>query len=96
VFVVKKYPCFYLEDTASYDQQAVKRKKMIRSRKSMERLRTLRMLNIEEQFQKEFEKKFPNQSSDAPKFFNQKEMQDEIDAIRMKLEEQKHALLECF
>ena len=63
VIITKKYPLFYLEDTKS-TEQGHKRKRLIRSRKSMERLRTLRMVNIEEQFQREFEKQFPNQSGD--------------------------------
>ncbi len=54
VIIVKKYPMFYLEDSPSTDGH--KRKKIIRSRKSMERLRTLRLVNIDEQFEKEYEK----------------------------------------
>ena len=49
VFVVKKYPCFYLEDAGEPKKEESKKpRKFIRSRKSMERLRTLRMLNLEE------------------------------------------------
>jgi len=46
VIITKKYPLFYLEDTKGNGD--IKRKRFIRSRKSMERLRTLRMVNIEE------------------------------------------------
>ena len=76
VIVTKKYPPYYLEETQLFDSgQHNKKKRMIRSRKSMERLKTLRMVNIEEQFQREFEKKFPTQGGDnASRLFNQQEM----------------------
>ena len=56
VIVVKKFAPYYLEETL----QNPKRKHVLRSKKSMERLRTLRMLSLEDQFTRELDRKFPN------------------------------------
>lgn len=57
VIVVKKYPMYFIEDATTLEG----RRKLTRSKRSIERLRTLRMVSLEEQFQRDFEKRFPEQ-----------------------------------
>lgn len=61
---------YYVEESQHTEAGVNRNRKMIRSRKSMERLRTLRMVNLEEQFQREFEKKFPSHEGNTPRFFD--------------------------